>query len=212
MKEFVCGSLSGVVQTLVGHPFDTIKTRIQNRSKIVCSFNNLYKGVSYPLFSSAFINAGSFGICESVTNNGYNYFISGFISGSLMSFFITPIELFKIKEQTKNSSGIRYYRGFLQTLGRESVGTSVYFGAYYYTKNKTNSVLFSGGLAGLLSCIFTYPIDTIKTRIQADSSMTLKKAIKMGNMWCGFGVCVFRCVLVNSLGFYVYEESMKCVN
>ena len=38
MSEFLCGALSGITQTIVGHPFDTIKTRIQNKNKIIWNF------------------------------------------------------------------------------------------------------------------------------------------------------------------------------
>ena len=43
-------------------------------------------------------------------------------------------------------------------------------------KNKINyHPLISGGVAGALSWLFTYPIDTVKTRVQ--SNISFKKAI-----------------------------------
>ena len=35
--------------------------------------------------------------------------------------------------------------------------------------DSTGAVLFGGGMAGVLSWVFTYPQDVIKSRLQADS-------------------------------------------
>ena len=211
MSEFLCGALSGMTQTIVGHPFDTIKTRIQNKNKIIWNFKNLYKGVSYPLLSSTFINAGLFGIYDKSYKYTNNSYLSGFIAGSTMTPFITPFELLKVREQNHCKKKIKLWRGFLPTLCRESIGTSIYFGTYFKLKQKTNNVLFSGGLSGFLSWFFTYPIDTIKTRIQSDDTMTIKKAIRIGKFWGGFTACASRCIIVNALGFYVYESSIEII-
>ena len=74
MSEFLCGALSGMTQTIVGHPLDTIKTRIQNKNKIIWNVKNLYKGVSYPLLSSTLINAGLFGITDKSYKITQNYY------------------------------------------------------------------------------------------------------------------------------------------
>ena len=34
MKELIAGALSGIAQTFIGHPFDTIKVNIQNKLPI----------------------------------------------------------------------------------------------------------------------------------------------------------------------------------
>ena len=209
MSEFLCGALSGITQTIVGHPLDTIKTRIQNKNKIIWNVKNLYKGVPYPLLSSTLINAGLFGITERSYKITQNYYLSGFIAGSIMTPFIAPFELLKVREQNYCKKNIKLWRGFLPTLYRESIGTSIYFGTYFKTKEYTNNILFAGGFSGFLSWFFTYPIDSIKTRIQSDDTMTIKKAIKMRNFWAGFSACAVRCIIVNALGFYVYENSIE---
>lgn len=206
MQEFLSGAISGAVQTIVGHPFDTIKTRIQNQNKIVFCINNLYRGVTYPLMSSTIINAGIFGLTEKCFYHTNNYFVSGFVAGILMSPIITPFELFKVQKQNHYSGKISVFRGFVPTLIRESIGTSIYFGTYFIFRDEY-SILLAGGLAGLLSWLLTYPVDSIKTRIQSTKTMTIKEAIGKGNLWRGFSACSFRCVIVNALGFYVYEKS-----
>lgn len=210
MQEFLSGAISGTVQTIVGHPFDTIKTRIQNQNKISFCIRNLYRGVTYPLLSSAIINAGIFGITETCYHHTNNYFVSGFISGVLMTPVITPFELLKVQKQNRYTGNINIFRGIIPTVIRESIGASVYFGTYFIFRNEYN-ILLSGGLAGFFSWLLTYPIDSVKTRIQSSDTMTIKEAINKGNLWRGFGTCSVRCIIVNALGFYVYERVKTCL-
>jgi hypothetical protein len=48
MESFWAGLISGIFQTVVGHPLDTLKVWKQNNSRISPSFFNLYKGIKYP--------------------------------------------------------------------------------------------------------------------------------------------------------------------
>ena len=55
MNEFTLGTFVGVVQTVIGHPLDTIKTNYQNNKILRFNKNSittLYRGLSYPLFST----------------------------------------------------------------------------------------------------------------------------------------------------------------
>lgn len=89
---FVAGLLGGVASTLAGHPFDTIKVRLQTQSvgpgivprysgPIDClrtivreeSFRGLFKGISAPLGTRAIINAlgfASFGMTLEALQGG----------------------------------------------------------------------------------------------------------------------------------------------
>ena len=64
IKEYFKGFIVGTTQTLVGHPFDTIKTRIQINNKI--KFFQLYRGIIFPLLSHSITNSILFG--------SYDYF------------------------------------------------------------------------------------------------------------------------------------------
>ena len=75
---------------------------------------------------------------------------------------------------------------------------------------KYNQPIFlAGGFAGIFSWFFTFPIDTIKTRIQNGSSKTIKDAYKKGNLWSGLSFCISRAFFVNGIHFYIYESSLK---
>lgn len=71
----------------------------------------------------------------------------------------------------------KLYLGFYPTLIRESVGLGCYFGVYdalipHFTHNGNVNLLGSmlaGGCAGVGFWAFIYPVDYIKTIVQADS-------------------------------------------
>jgi hypothetical protein len=69
-KDFIAGSVSGILGTLVGHPLDTVKCRIQAKStnhsssfsviKVILreeKFLGLFKGVIPPILNQFPINA-----------------------------------------------------------------------------------------------------------------------------------------------------------
>ncbi|KAJ1970768.1 hypothetical protein H4R35_005669 [Dimargaris xerosporica] len=127
-RDFVAGTMGGWAQVVVGHPFDTIKVRLQTqpdppkfRSGIHCfqltlkeeGARGLYKGVTSPL--------AGIGICNAVVfaANGYfrrllqgpdatsnplslgQYALAGGLAGGVMAFFNCPIELLKVKLQVQ---------------------------------------------------------------------------------------------------------------
>lgn len=208
MNENISGGISGIFQIIIGHPFDTIKTRLQYGNNFKFNFK-LYKGFKYPLYSSILINSTIYSINNKMYNYLDNYFISGYFTGSISSIIKNPFDIYKIKLQ--NSYNIltidNYYRGFIATYFRESLGMSLYFGTYYYACDITNNYFMSGGIAGLISWLGTYPIDVIKTRIQTNNILTYREAILYGKLWKGFLPCSIRSVLVNSVGFYIFESS-----
>ena len=65
------------------------------------------------------------------------------------------------------------FRGFLPTLLREVPAFSVYFASYELMTRGEEQVptwrlLLAGGMAGTASWVLTYPVDVIKSRVQAD--------------------------------------------
>ena len=213
--DFAKGFLIGNAQTIVGHPFDTIKTRIQSSKPI--NIFTLHRGVTFPLLSTSLINSvmfGSYGYFTTITNND---FVSGFASGLVISPIVAPIDKLKIDFQINSKlkiSDIKFqeiFKGFSPTMIRESVSTGVYFSTYNYFKKAQfvdgdKNILLSGGIAGIFSWLFTYPIDVIKTRIQSGEAFTYRHAYSQGYLFRGLGVCLFRSFLVNSIGFYIYEN------
>ena len=129
VKEFVAGTMGGWAQVVTGHPFDTIKVRLQTqpdpprfRNASDCvrvtlkeeGFSGLYKGVTSPL--------AGIGICNAVlfTANGFFRRVlrgeeplrtlsikemtwAGALSGGVMAFVNCPVELLKVRLQVQYS-------------------------------------------------------------------------------------------------------------
>jgi hypothetical protein len=96
LGPFFVGLISGSVQTLVGHPLDTIKVLLQNNQKInfkQLSNFKLFNGITPVLITNSFLTGTQFYLYDK-----YSPLTLGVVSGLLT----TPIEYYKIQKQ-KNS-------------------------------------------------------------------------------------------------------------
>jgi len=117
-------------------------------------------------------------------------------------------------------------RGFGITVLREVPAFGVYFGSYELMirtfGESTPVILTGGGIAGILSWIFTYPQDVIKSRLQADgfgvsrqyksTFHCLQASFQAEGPTCfvrGIGSTVIRAFPMNAVTFGVYSYIMK---
>jgi len=208
MIEYISGFISGISQVIIGHPFDTYIIHKQLNKPL--NYRHIYKGIQYPLLSTSLINSLSFGLTHNFNKTINNYYLSGFCTGCIMSFIMCPIELYKIRSQTQTKiNNKKYFLGLKQTMIRESIGCSMYFGIYNTCRDNKIPVLMSGGISGASSWIITYPFDTIKTRIQSGIFNNMIDCIKYGNLYKGINISILRSLVVNSISFYVYEYTIK---
>ena len=214
-SDIIPGFFSGIVQTIIGYPFDTIivhKQTGRNISNIQVKY--LYRGVQFPLLSNGIISS----ICFSLDHNIYNYtraynisdnhYLSGAITGLTTSIIICPIELYKIRMQKLQA--IRFFKnpfiGLRITIMRELLASSSYFGFYNYLIDNNTTIFMAGGISGCASWVVSYPMDVIKTRIQSGECKTILQGYKKYNLFNGLYISLFRAFLVNAFGFYVYEH------
>ena len=99
-------------------------------------------------------------------------------------------------------------KGYPITVLREMVALSSYFYTFYGLKDKHVNILLAGGIAGLMNWTVSYPLDVMRNR-QIGMNISLSEAYKMGDFWKGYSICATRAILVNSIGFWVYETMMK---
>lgn len=212
MNEFIAGAISGFGQTILGHPLDTIKVRYQNG----VSLNGLkpqhyYRGITYPLISSSIINSIIFGVYHNTIDKTNNKIISGMLSGAAASPIVYLFDLYKTKRQMGYKVNLKTFmnnKGFPSAFSRETIAFASYFVSYDYFKDKGMGILLSGSLAGALNWTITYPLDVIRNR-QMSNNISYIEAYKQGNLWKGYNICLGRALLVNSVGFYLYEEVIK---
>jgi hypothetical protein len=225
--DYAKGCLIGIGQISIGHPFDTMKVIIQNGGKNTIKPYQYLQGIRYPLTLSTFSNAGLFGIYSTCNKNGLNNFVSGLISGGIMSIAMNPFEFWKVQAQNnlktyeKNKKLSFYkkiklsYSGMIYMTPRESIGNGIYFYTYNLLNSKNNNILgmeikqftpfWAGGCAGLTSWLCTYSLDTLKTRKQANPTWTFKQCLNHGNLYNGLTICLFRAFLANGFSFVLYD-------
>ncbi|KAL2234749.1 mitochondrial arginine transporter BAC2-like [Sesamum indicum] len=124
------------------------------------------------------------------------------------------------------------YRGLTVTVLRDAPAHGVYFWTYEYMREQFHpgcrkngqetfaTMLLAGGLAGVASWICCYPLDVIKTRIQAHSHSysgivdCFSRSVKEEGynvLWRGLGTAVGRAFIVNGAIFTAYETALRCI-
>lgn len=228
MLDYAKGSLIGIGQVLVGHPFDTMKVIIQSNGNTNINPHQYLRGIKYPMILSTFSNAGLFGIYTTCNKNGYSHFTSGFIAGGIMSIFMNPFEFWKVQAQNnptvyklnKQKDILTKFKlsycGMKYMTPRESIGNGIYFNTYAILTNKHDSVnitkftntvfspFIAGGLSGTASWLCTYALDTAKTRKQANPTWTFEQCAS-GSVYKGLFVCLCRAFLANGVSFVLYD-------
>ena len=114
MSDYINGVLGGFTRALIGHPFDTIKTKLQiNPTKYVNTYNclkiiikeqgflSLYNGLTVPLLFNGLIVGTHFYVYDNYKKNN-NIFLVGGMAGICGSIFSNPIEFIRIKMQLSN--------------------------------------------------------------------------------------------------------------
>ncbi|KAF5741680.1 Solute carrier family 25 member 45 [Tripterygium wilfordii] len=135
------------------------------------------------------------------------------------------------------AEGLRgFYRGFTITALRDAPAHCVYFWTYEYMREQLHpgcrkngqeslkTMLLAGGLAGVASWVFCYPLDVVKTRLQAQSASSpdryngildcLHRSVKQdgyGVLWRGLGTAIARAFVVNGAIFSAYEIALRCL-
>jgi solute carrier family 25 carnitine/acylcarnitine transporter 20/29 len=153
------------------------------------------------------------------------------------SLWLDTVEEFKTLYRTEGVRG--FFKGFTITAYRQIPSMAIYFYAYKKFRslfastryvNDDIAIAISGGCAGCISWVSTYPLDVIKTNIQlsplessSTSSHTTTLSIQVPRksvfqvamalyrmhgfpvFYRGVGVCVLRAFPVNCVTFYLYE-------
>ena len=196
LNQYLYGGISGMCGVLISHPLDTVKTHIQTGNTLSTfkpSIRNLYKGLSIPIIGVGIEKAIVFGTYNYALQNTGNIPLSGAIAGLTASIIVSPYERLKILKQSshnislKESLNLKFlFRGLSATFTREVPGFAIYFTVYenlkyYNSKQDSNTKITSiqsfmfGGIAGLVSWIFIFPQDKIKTIIQSSTHINYNR-------------------------------------
>ncbi|KAI9149737.1 hypothetical protein H9P43_009916 [Blastocladiella emersonii ATCC 22665] len=151
---FVGGTVAGIAQVLVGHPFDSVKVMVQTQSAAATAsplqvlrrtvaaegVRGLFKGVTSPMSGVGFCNAVLF-TTQATFNSAIapdstspaKYAATGALSGLAISLLACPMELLKVRVQAQATSGAgKHYAGvwdcLVKTVRAEGVQRGLYRG------------------------------------------------------------------------------------
>lgn len=233
MENYISGCFGGMLGTFSSYPLDTYRIRKQSNQIIK---KNLYSGVLSPLFGIGLEKAIVFGSYHQTKKYTDNDFLAGLNSGFFASLVVTPIEKYKILKQNNPllsyndinkqilSKGIvggtkHLYNGLSACFFREVPGYAIYFQSYKILNELTNNkelnsikVMFNGGLSGVISWLFIFPFDTIKTNMQQNNTNffnTTKQLIKSKSLYNGLELGLTRAFMLHSFVFLGYEFTKK---
>jgi solute carrier family 25 carnitine/acylcarnitine transporter 20/29 len=238
-NDFIYGLCGGFTGTILSHPFDTVKTRIQTNTvstiRDAIKMKSLYAGLTAPLIGIMFEKSIVFGFYDKSKQYGFNNFTSGLIGGFMSTVVVTPIDRIKISYQNKEKLNIRnLYKGFTPTIFRETPGFGIYFYTYNKLKERFNGTesapktFLFGAISGLSAWIFIYPSDLIKTNYQStqNGNKTLSQTIKaiignnnpnnsilksFKNLYKGFNLAIMRAMPLHGGVFLGYELAKKYI-
>jgi solute carrier family 25 (mitochondrial carnitine/acylcarnitine transporter), member 20/29 len=135
LHDLISGGVAGSMSVIVGHPFDTIKVRLQTsssvsmKSSLTGNFGSLFRGMAAPLSTAAMVNAiifASYGTSSRwwdtylphKLDHGHDPWYKSFVCGSFAGFcqaiVICPMEHLKCRLQMTGDSN-NIYKGPLQT-------------------------------------------------------------------------------------------------
>ena len=223
MNEFFAGFVSGVAGLIVGSPFDIYKITCQSSrpSRLTWRPSSWFVGLLAPMITLGLLNAilfWSYKIAiDQMDDSLYASFLAGGFSGLCGSAISIPAELVKVQAQTSDRSSLdiirttkNFYKGWEMTLPREVLGYAFYFLPFKILSSY--NILFAGGVAGCIAWAVIFPLDTVKTRMQADTLIpqSVNNIIKdiytthgITGFFNGLFIAMIRAFIVNAVIFYI---------
>lgn len=184
--DLIPGAVQAIVHTIIGHPFDTIKTRMQTgiyKNSFQCfsiamkteGLSAIYRGVTMPVLSHLVKRPIQFPIFHYLKDKDINRYLSGSISGAFGTFWGGPLQVVKINMQASQSKenkntkhfiskhykkyGIGgFYRGFKINLLKDSIFGASFLGNYTLISENLPSQITTGRafISGAISNILTW--------------------------------------------------------
>ena len=232
-------SLDGIIENATGiSPLQTVNTpgSYPNLQTVACfTAAGAFSGAALTPFLTPFElvkNATQTSVLMSSTSDLLRGPNISAIEPAKMDSRVGPWKALRQIVATRGPLGL--WTGWNLHLARDTVGSGIYFGVYEAVKqaitsyrgadqpNTMMAVASAGTICGVMSWVFTYPLDTMKTRVQnqlvgrfarRDISATvqeemlkgLKKAGK-GSKWKGVEMIILRSSIQNMIQMSIFES------
>jgi solute carrier family 25 carnitine/acylcarnitine transporter 20/29 len=190
-SAFVSGAVYGLTSIIVGHPLDTLKTKMQAQNQHLTSNSfqvlirtikadgliGLYRGCIPPLLGASLLRSVQFGIFETsvdLLKCSKTIYLAGICSGIARAVIECPLEVAKIRRQVGESwrfGGL--FKGFGANLTRNVPLLTLFFAFVDLSKRIDISAqwrpFITGSVCSTLAWTVVWPFDVVKSRIQAES-------------------------------------------
>jgi hypothetical protein len=176
---------AGVLRTLIGHPFDTIKV-LQQTGAPILGLRDLYRGAHVPLATGAVVSAGIVtchsamadalerfqgpqGPQESQERRAWTHALAGLLTGLLTGAVIWPIDAAKVRAQAGATAAVaRGMRGI--AVAREGLAGACFFGVNQALCGAGWAPAAAAAAAGVCSTVASHPLDVVRTRLSCGLS------------------------------------------
>lgn len=243
--DLIPGFCQGLTRVSISYPFDVVKVNMQTLKykTTIDAFKNIYKtdplrfyrGSSLCYLTVSSERSVSFFLAEKYNTKSNNTFLNGFFISLLTSIYNIPIQY--ITSNLANNNNIRnlgtflkdlyanktnVYKGYFIEMPKTVLGSTMFSGTYFYLRNNIEDSkykpLLLGSISGIVSWIFTFPIDSIRTNIQT-SNLKLKEIIQQRiknygylSFYRGITPVIIRTIPSAALGMQVYELSREYIH
>ncbi len=189
-ENILAGGVARALAVSVMYPLDTIKSRLQNNTKVPYSF---YHGWKYTVATQTVYGMLVFGAYENIkkslisyypnTSRQMIYISSAIICDTIGSIYLTPCEVIKqniqIGKYTTVCQAIKHlglrglYKGYSTLLLRDVPFRMIQMPLYDTLKEHYDNTCIVGACAGMTAAAVTNPLDVIKTRVMCNNAYRL---------------------------------------
>ena len=199
--------MCGLFQNIVGHPLDTAKVFLQTgRNPFKLGPAQLYRGITYPTAMEITSHGVLFPINAWLSTRVSNKYACGAITGLAITPMCFVFDVLKLRRQVETMCHTNTFHGLGMATMRKMGFFGIWLGGYNQLVERNGMPPFyAGGIIGATAWTLTYPFDVIKTR-QIVTKTDVLASIRQGSLRQGYGMCVVRAFMVNSVGFAVYDR------
>ena len=179
MNDYLAGTVSGMLESIITYPGDTIKTRLQSGQtfRSVIRPSGIYSGFALKVLTTPITRSLFWGIKSHTSKTCDNEYITSSLAGLTQSVLDAPVDKYKIHRQLglSHTEAVRialrkYAISYLVTATRNVPFATVYYHLSGRIESGSNAV--DRACAASTAALITHPLDTIKTVIQSENSLT----------------------------------------
>ena len=225
---YIAGGISGIIEIMVTHPLDYIKTKKQqyvqkNNPFTLTLSRNYYSGITPRLFGIIPMRM----LYWSTQNNVSNYLrdhntisrivLTGLIVGSTQTVIDNPIEIIKtrlISQQPISLQVICQNKGFMATCYRNSIFASCVSLNFNKTFEHDTDKLLTSACTGLIGSVISQPFDYIKTHQQysnVNKNMMSYFKLPIKTLFIGVSHRASIGCISMGIGYTVYDKIHNCI-